>query len=205
MTAGELRPAAILAWLCLGAWLLLAAASALAQDPAGDSGAMTAEEKTAAKLRKIAEELSGQGDGQLPAADSGMDSAKEASQPADPPPGVLFNEETKAAYQKAWQAYYDYRVQGYEDRLQVFGWQSLSTKVTFAVVVALVLAGVYFAAVQFYVGMRAGREAGEAGEVEISFKGIKVRSPVLGVIVLTISLAFFYLYLVYVYPIENVF
>lgn len=32
-----------------------------------------------------------------------------------------------------------------------------------------------------------------------------VPSSVLGVITLIISLAFFYLYLVYVYPIENVF
>jgi hypothetical protein len=35
--------------------------------------------------------------------------------------------------------------------------------------------------------------------------GIKVSSPVLGVVILVISLAFFYFYLVYVYPIENIF
>jgi len=31
-----------------------------------------------------------------------------------------------------------------------------------------------------------------------------VASPVLGVVILVISLAFFYLYLVYVYPIEEI-
>ena len=38
-----------------------------------------------------------------------------------------------------------------------------------------------------------------------SATGISVSSPVLGVIILVISLAFFYLYLVYVYPISELF
>lgn len=133
------------------------------------------------------------------------DAAARESQPAEPPPGIAFDAETEAAYQRAWQAYYDYRTDGYAQRKGVFAWQDVSTKITFFVVIGLVLAGVYFAAVQFHVGMRSGREPGEAGEVEFSVKGFKVRSPVLGVIVLSISLAFFYLYLVYVYPIQNVF
>ncbi len=127
------------------------------------------------------------------------------AQPAGPAGGIPFTAETAAAYQNAWQAYYAYRAEGYTHRQRVFDWQDVSTKITFGVVVLLVLAGVYFAAVQFHVGMRAGRATGEAGEIEMSVKGIKVRSPVLGVIVLTISLAFFYLYLIYVSPIENIF
>ena len=205
MTNPAFRLAGVLTYLVLSGLLLTATAGARAQEQAEGPASMTREEAAAAKLKQIAEELSRHGDGDVPPADSDVDPAKEAPQPSDPPRGVVFDEETEAAYRKAWQAYYKYRVQGYEDRLQVFAWQSISTKVIFGVVVALVLAGVYFAAVQFHVGMRAGREAGEAGEVEMSFKGVKVRSPVLGVIVLTISLGFFYLYLVYVYPIENVF
>lgn len=132
--------------------------------------------------------------------------AEETDQkPATPPTGTAFNAETEASFQRAWQAYYEYRADGYTHRQRVFEWQDLSTKIIFAVVIVLVLAGVYFAAVQFHAGLRANREAADAGEVELSIKGIKVRSPVLGVIVLTISLAFFYLYLIYVYPIENVF
>jgi len=38
-------------------------------------------------------------------------------------------------------------------------------------------------------------------QLELGQTGLKVSSPVLGVIILVISLAFFYLYLVYVYPI----
>ena len=42
-------------------------------------------------------------------------------------------------------------------------------------------------------------------QLEFSEKGFSLSSPVLGVVILGLSLAFFYLYLVYVYPITNVF
>ncbi len=45
----------------------------------------------------------------------------------------------------------------------------------------------------------------ETTEIVASVKGIKVSSPILGVIILVISLLFFYLYLVYVYPITEIF
>ena len=47
-------------------------------------------------------------------------------------------------------------------------------------------------------------ESAQVTQIEASLQGIKVSSPVLGVIILTISLLFFYLYLYFVYPIENV-
>ncbi len=116
---------------------------------------------------------------------------------------------TSEAYQTTLQAYYAYRKAGYDHRLGVFAWQSLSTKIIFVVVLLLVLAGIYFAAIQFHVGLRRRGDADPARsdetEVSLSLSELKVRSPVLGVIILTISLAFFYLYLVHVYPIRNVF
>ena len=44
-----------------------------------------------------------------------------------------------------------------------------------------------------------------ATQLEVSAKGIVINSSVIGLIVLSLSLVFFYLYLVYVYPILNVF
>lgn len=183
-----------------------------AADPAAGSGTGETAAARAARLAAIAAAKAaaaddGGGGAATSASAAGEDSGgeKTASMPAGPAGGIPFTAETEAAYQQAWQAYYAYRSDGYIHRQRVFEWQDLSTKITFAVVILLVLAGIYFAGVQFHVGMREGRETGEPGEVEMSVKGIKVRSPVLGVIVLTISLAFFYLYLVYVYPIENVF
>jgi hypothetical protein len=126
----------------------------------------------------------------------------------DAPDPASASAQTTEAYQATLQAYYAYRKAGYEHRLGVFDWQSLSTKVIFVVVLLLVLAGIYFAAIQFHAGLR--RRDGdpahpEETELSLSLSEVKVRSPVLGVIILTISLAFFYLYLVHVYPIRNVF
>jgi hypothetical protein len=102
-----------------------------------------------------------------------------------------------------------YREAGCEHRLGVFAWQSLSTRIIFFVVLLLVLAGICFAAIQLHAGLRRRGQADPAGsdetEVSLSLSEVKLRSPVLGVIILTISLAFFYLYLVHVYPIRNVF
>jgi len=126
-------------------------------------------------------------------------------------PSTLFSDKlTQEKYLAALQEYYNYRIEGLKHRKNVFKWQLLSSKVIFVVVLLLVLSGIYFAAVQFHAGL--GRKAGVASgegeektELEASLKGIKVSSPVLGVIILVISLAFFYLYLVYVYPIEDIF
>ncbi len=48
-------------------------------------------------------------------------------------------------------------------------------------------------------------ENSQITEIEASLQGIRVSSPVLGVIILIISLLFFYLYLVHVYPINDVY
>jgi len=117
--------------------------------------------------------------------------------------------ETQERFQETLRAYYDYRRSGYDHRRRVFEWQLVSSKIIFVVVLILVFAGIYFAAIQFHHGLRKrGTEKEEETDVTefvFSVKEFKVRSPVLGVIVLTLSLGFFYLYLVYVYPIENVF
>ena len=114
----------------------------------------------------------------------------------------------RAKQAEAAREFYDYKIQGYRHRRGVFQWQLFSSRLIFLVVVLLVFAGIYFAAVQFHVGLgRKGRarEAAAVTEIDASLKGIKVSSPVLGVIILTLSLAFFYLYLVYVYPISEIF
>jgi hypothetical protein len=129
---------------------------------------------------------------------------------------VEFDAATSAAEQAAWQEYFAYRTQGYKHRQSVFEWQWLSSKIIFVTVLVLVFLGMYFAAVQFHVGLGRGKKSSsaaktgsnadnEATELELSWKAIKVRSDVLGVIILALSLAFFYLYLAFVYPIQNTF
>jgi len=116
---------------------------------------------------------------------------------------------THGRYQEALRAYYSYRLEGYVHRQRTFAWQLFSSRVIFWAVLALVVSGIYFAAVQFHVGLRRGGSAAQqpsvATLIEASPGGIKVSSPVLGVLILVISLAFFYLYLVFVYPIHEIF
>jgi uncharacterized BrkB/YihY/UPF0761 family membrane protein len=119
------------------------------------------------------------------------------------------DEETHGLYIEALREHYIYRKSGYEHRRKVFDWQLFSGKVTFYLVIMLVTSGIYFAGVQFHIAMKqlAQGVGGEpkSTEFKASSTGIEVSSPVLGVIILSISLAFFYLYLVYVYPIEEIF
>lgn len=125
-------------------------------------------------------------------------------------PGASTDPETRRKYEQALQDYYEYRSEGLQHRRAVFRWQLFSAKLIFVIVLVLVGCGILFAAIQFRRGMQqpsdhAGESERLSTEMEISSKGIRVNSPVLGVIILTLSLAFFYLYLVYVYPIENIF
>ena len=123
--------------------------------------------------------------------------------------GISSDPNTYTTYLQALQEYYKYRISGLKHRQRVFDWQLLSSKIIFFVVVTLVLAGVYFAAVQFHVGLKSKNIQGdtqmETTEFSASMEGIKVSSPILGVIILALSLGFFYLYLVFVYPISEIF
>ena len=169
-------------------------------------------------------------------------SASPAAQPAPPkdiggevqPEAELFvimdklqqlDEPTRAKVLASFTEYLDYRISGYQHRREVFNWQLYSSKITFYVVIFLVLAGVYFSGVQFHrsSGQQRAKVAAdkvtadqeitqvvapdktEVTEFSASIKGIKVSSPVLGVLILVISLAFFYLYLSFVYPIQETF
>ncbi|HLK08281.1 MAG TPA: hypothetical protein VKV30_10075 [Candidatus Angelobacter sp.] len=122
------------------------------------------------------------------------------------PDPALNDPATQQLYFSAMREYYSYRISGFQHRQRVFAWQFVSSKLIFATVLILVFAGIYFAAIQFHKGLSGkGAAAAQATDIEASLKGIKVSSPVLGVIILVISFAFFYLYLVYVYPIHEVF
>ncbi len=121
------------------------------------------------------------------------------------PPLLISNKETNAKYQKSLQAYYAYKIRGFEHRSHVFEWQLFSSKLLFAVVLILVFSGIYFAAVQFYAGLKSNQGDTEDTKLVLSTKSIEISSPVIGLIILALSLGFFYLYLVYVFPIEEIF
>lgn len=136
---------------------------------------------------------------------------------AENKPATLFPDENLTDHRldsvklDAWKNYYKYMSQGYKHRAHVFTWQLFSSIIIFCVVTFLVLIGIYFAWLQFKVAMKErekvqeGQSENLTTEINVSSKEIKVSSPVLGIIILIISLLFFYLYLLYVYPIEEIF
>jgi hypothetical protein len=120
------------------------------------------------------------------------------------PAGVELSPENQALQQESIREYFHHIMESNRHQRDVFHWQLFSARIIFASVILLVVAGIYFAAVQFHHGLKQGRSTPGETEFEASLKGIKVSSPVLGVTLLTISLAIFYLYLVHVCPIEFV-
>jgi hypothetical protein len=108
-----------------------------------------------------------------------------------------------------------------------FEWHFLSTKIIFFVVLAIVISGLALTWIQFLrddpvrIGGRAVEkeetkpaggppaapeaipETSDLSTVKISTSGVEVSSRVLGLLVLAFSLGFFYLYLHFVYPMEE--
>jgi hypothetical protein len=108
-------------------------------------------------------------------------------------------------YYESLARYFEYRISGYQHREKVFSWQLFSSKVIFYCVLFLLIVGVYFSYLQFRKAIKAEGNGDLKTDLEASAQGVKVSSPVLGVIILVISLVFFYLYLVYIYPIQEIF
>lgn len=114
-----------------------------------------------------------------------------------------------AAVQKSNEALlaeYDHNKWTLKNREDVLSYQQWAGKVIFGVVLVLVFAGVAFSGVQFFIGikqMRRRRHIEEDGvtTIEASWKGIKMTSSILGVIILMISFLFFYAYLIAVFQI----
>lgn len=131
--------------------------------------------------------------------------------------------EMQKACFSARKAYYDYYTSALTKRTGVYQWNDISTKAIFIVVILLVGFGVYLSWVQFFgyrkqaaralpskkaMAAAAGTPSCEpqpdlTSELDLKLSGLHVKSPVLGVILLTLSLAFFYLYLVFVYPVTE--
>lgn len=140
------------------------------------------------------------------AVEGGDDAAETAPAPDGPTRatanGLAFDATSEMRAELGRTLYREYK-RTLDHNHDLFRWQLLSTKISFAVTIVLVLAGVTFSALQFWKSFKAIDEMAVT-EMEISSVGMKVSSPVLGVIILLISLGFFYLFLVHVYPIEEV-
>ena len=130
----------------------------------------------------------------------------------DIPCEAISNASVQALCWEALERRFEYYVSGMDHRKKVFEWQHVSSRVIFAFVLLLVTTGIYFSYLQFRLYLRSVGNANEQPDnqgmdtdLEISTSGVKVSSNILGVIILSLSLAFFYLYLAFVYPIQEIF
>lgn len=110
--------------------------------------------------------------------------------------------------------YYDSLAQDLELRRQAFEWHAFSTKALFWCVIAITAMGLVLSWREFgkYYEPRRQRkpEAAAAAEpgaeappqsvFKVGAQGLEVTSSLIGFLVLSVSLAFFYLYVVNVYP-----
>jgi uncharacterized membrane protein (DUF485 family) len=102
---------------------------------------------------------------------------------------------------------YDNRIRQYRSeydkwslnhRARVLGWQHVSGVISFFVVMAIILAGVYMSYLEF----TKNRDA--VTTLKFGQTGVELSSPVIGVIVLLISFLFTTVYLEKVYPVREI-
>jgi hypothetical protein len=98
-------------------------------------------------------------------------------------------------------AYYQYKITEFKRANNVLAWQTTSSRIIFVVVLIIVITGLVFSGIQFYIAASSKVDL-PSSEIEISIKGFRLHSSILGLLILAISIAFFYLYLSYVYPIS---
>jgi len=109
--------------------------------------------------------------------------------------------------EKEMRARADYEAFVFDNRKKAFAWQDTSSKLIFWLVVIIVLAGLWMSYIQLKEGLKnktvnqAEGEGEETHQIEISKESMKISSTFVGVVILAMSLVFFYLYLFVVYPI----
>jgi hypothetical protein len=107
------------------------------------------------------------------------------------------------AYIEAERKYYEYLAAIMDIRIRAFQTQRLASNVILLLVVLVVVAGIMFAGFQLWKSVSvAGVQ--QSNELELSASKVRVTSSVVGVVVLTISLVFLYIYTKEVYHISEV-
>lgn len=90
-------------------------------------------------------------------------------------------------------------------RERVFGWNHISSVIIFFFVMSIITMGMYFSYMQFRESIhKVKRTDLPTSTMKIGHSGVEVSSSVIGLLILTVSLAFFYLYLENVYPVQTV-
>lgn len=113
---------------------------------------------------------------------------------AQPPASAPTPEVANSDYVRARVAYDTFAL---EHARRTFLWQFWSGIAVFIIVMTTVVMGLWLSLLHFLAGRHGG------GHLKISASGVELSSPVIGLLILAVSLGFFYLYLSQVYPIHE--
>jgi hypothetical protein len=131
--------------------------------------------------------------------DKAAKNAARASKPATPP------SEGEQRQLKLSEQYYgarlNYDIGALEHAANVFRWQLLSSKVIFAVCILVLVSGLGLSFMQFKAGF--GENQPAPTTLKVGAAGLEITSSLIGLLILAVSLVFFYGYLRYVYPIQQ--
>ena len=94
---------------------------------------------------------------------------------------------------------YAYNVFALKHNREVLEFQLFSSKILFVIVLTVIGMGLLFSAFQFW---KKDSPDEKGTSLEIGMSGVKISSDILGLLILVISLAFFYIYLNNVYPVN---
>ncbi len=100
------------------------------------------------------------------------------------------------------ESFEEYKLFSLDHRKKVFNWQYYSSIIIFVTVLLIVYSGLILSFMHFRQSLKSNLDS--ETEMEIGKMGIKVRSSIIGIIILLISVSFLYLYLAHVYQIKEV-
>jgi hypothetical protein len=145
----------------------------------------------------------------------------QASIPGPPDPGSQPQIIEPAKYRENVRSWYAYQIRTREHTMDLCCRQAFWSELIFYLVLALVGAGMALSWMQFRLSFRSGHAAAVSAtsastieqaadgsvrntiaDITINMSGLTVKSSMLGIVILAMSLAFFFLFLKYVYPIQ---
>jgi len=109
---------------------------------------------------------------------------------------VTVSPKLASAYEDFQIASLQYEKQQLSRNQSVFEWQDFSSKVMFWIVAVIVFTGLVLSALQFRKAQQIDLSAGK--------DGLQLRTTIVGIVILAMSMVFLYLYLFFVYPIKEI-
>lgn len=114
---------------------------------------------------------------------------------------ITLSDRTVQMYDSSLTSFYKFKIIEFNRANKVLKWQYTSGKIIFWVVLFIVMSGLILSGIQFYYSSKSNFQQ-PYSEIKVGYSGIRLHTSVLGLLILIVSIAFFYLYLKHVYPVS---